>query len=148
MSPLERSLITVEESTHRRIFLPELETKQARAAATAAGAGSGTLVALIANNLPDSNGAKPWLILIAPSVSLASGAVWMWAQAKFANFVKEYELKLLIAQANKAINEAMKHPNMPEKEVLRLNRMRDELVQMKLERVMQQVRIKNNETTL
>ena len=44
--------------------------------ASIAGASSGTLLVLLANNLPDSYPLKSWLVIIAPSVSIAFSLLW------------------------------------------------------------------------
>jgi hypothetical protein len=136
MSSSKSESVTASVTTSGTSFSNESEQRQNGVAATAAGAGSGTLVALIANNLSDNNWLKPWLVLIAPSISIASGAIWVWLQAKFVNYVKEYEFKLFVAQAIKTIDEALKDPNLTEEKLLELRKMRNELTQAKIERIM------------
>lgn len=136
MSSLKSESFTASVTTGENSSSNESEQRQNGVAATAAGAGSGTLVALIANNLSDNNGLKPWLVLIAPSISIASGAIWVWLQAKFVNYVREYEFKFLVAQAIKTIDEALKDPNLTEEKLQELKKMRNELTQAKIKRIM------------
>ncbi|WP_343693152.1 hypothetical protein [Chitinophaga sp.] len=44
--------------------------------ASIAGASSGTLLVLLASNLPDNYPLKSWLVIIAPSVSIAFSLIW------------------------------------------------------------------------
>ncbi|WP_343668373.1 hypothetical protein [Chitinophaga sp.] len=44
--------------------------------ASIAGASSGTLLVLLANNLPDNYPLKSWLVIIAPTVSIAFSLIW------------------------------------------------------------------------
>ena len=140
MSSSRRELNSVSNSTHELPSPTDIQQRQARVAATAAGAGSGTLVALIANKLSDDNWLKPWLVLIAPSISVTFSAIWVWLQTKFVNYIKEYEFKLLVAQAIKTIDEALQDPNLSQERVLELIKMRDELSQAKIERIMTKFR--------
>jgi hypothetical protein len=137
MSSSKNESITANDTRGETSSSNDLEQRQNGIAATAAGAGSGTLVALIANNLSDDNWLKPWLVLIAPSISIASGAIWVWLQAKFVNYVKEYEFKLFVAQAIKTIDEALKDPNLTQDKLLELRKMRNELTQAKIQRIME-----------
>ena len=54
-----------------------LNTQQpSSTSASIAGASSGTLLVLLANNLPDSYPLKSWLVIIAPTVSIAFSLLW------------------------------------------------------------------------
>lgn len=44
--------------------------------ASIAGASSGTLLVLLASNLPDNYPLKSWLVIIAPTVSIAFSLIW------------------------------------------------------------------------
>jgi len=44
-----------------------------------AGAGAGTIFLAIIDSLPDDFPGKRWLALLAPSLSIGSGAAWLWA---------------------------------------------------------------------
>lgn len=44
--------------------------------ASIAGASSGTLLVLLASNLPDNYPLKSWLVIIAPTVSIAFSLLW------------------------------------------------------------------------
>jgi hypothetical protein len=56
--------------------------QQPNTSASIAGAGGGTLLVLLANNLPDSYFLKSWLVIIAPSVSIALSLFWKYISRK------------------------------------------------------------------
>jgi len=56
----------------------QLGDASAGSGAGAAGFGGGTLLALLANNLPQDHPSRSWLILLAPSATLAIS--WLWAR--------------------------------------------------------------------
>ncbi|MCP4676993.1 MAG: hypothetical protein GY854_16035 [Deltaproteobacteria bacterium] len=93
-----------------RSNLPSDADKQSKVGAGAAGVGGGTLVAVIANNLPETNALKPWLILIAPSLSIFLGAGWLWLQVKVANYLRDREVQTVIASAKKTLEAALANP--------------------------------------
>lgn len=117
-----------------------LNKQEVRAGAGAAGAGSGTLLALIANNMPDDNELKPWLILAAPSVSVVFGAMWVWLQAKVVSYVREREFKLVISEAKETLDKELQDPDLSSDRQLELRQMRDELSKLEIERVMNKVK--------
>ncbi|MEO1255270.1 MAG: hypothetical protein AAFY41_10350 [Bacteroidota bacterium] len=136
MSSSKSQSIATDTAANKSLPSNEKEKRQNEVAATAAGAGSGTLVALIANNLSDSNWIKTWLVLIAPSLSIVSGAIWVWLQTKFIDSVKEFEFRLFIVRSINTIDEALQDPNLSEERLLELQKMRNELTQAKIERIM------------
>ena len=75
--------------------------------AGAAGAGSGTLLVLLANNLPDGNRWKSWLVLLAPSASIAVSVVYAWANAAIDRYFRKRELQTIIGQAKATLQEAL-----------------------------------------
>jgi hypothetical protein len=52
------------------------EKREAQTSAGLAGAGGGTLVAVVANQVPDGNIVKPALQYMAPSISILITALW------------------------------------------------------------------------
>ena len=59
--------------------------KDYRIEAGVTGAGVGTFLIYIANNLPDSNVYKSWLVLIAPSASIVIIAIYIWFKSNLKN---------------------------------------------------------------
>lgn len=82
--------------------------------AGAAGAGGGTLLALLANNLPPDNSLRSWLIILAPSATVAISAGWIWLRHKIERHYREKELKVLISQSKQTLQEALANPNTSE----------------------------------
>jgi hypothetical protein len=76
-----------------------------------AGAGGGTLVAVIASGLEESNPLKHSLLYAAPSLSILLSAAWIWAQVAIANYFRDKEVQLLVGSAKSALESALKNPN-------------------------------------
>lgn len=89
-----------------------------------AGAGGGTLLAVIASNLPEGNPLKPWLIWIAPSVSVAFGAAWLWMQRFVASRSREREVTKLVTSGRATLNVLLADPNITQEH---RNHLRSEL---------------------
>lgn len=79
--------------------------------AGAAGAGSGTLLVLLANNLAASSPWKSWLVIIAPSASIAIAFAWKKISAVTESYLRKRELKLLVAQAQGTLKQALQNKN-------------------------------------
>jgi hypothetical protein len=75
--------------------------------ASIAGAGGGTLLVLLANNLPDSYFLKSWLVIIAPSVSIVLSLFWKFISRKSNAYFKvkkvERSKKLLLQKIENAL---------------------------------------------
>lgn len=50
--------------------------------AGAAGAGGGTILILVAQNLPESHPWKSWLVTTAPAVTVGVSAMWLWIRSR------------------------------------------------------------------
>jgi hypothetical protein len=72
-----------------------------------AGAGGGTLLVLLANNLPPGNTWKPWLLIIAPSASVTISVVASWVKHYFEKKLNTRELEILIAQSKETLRSAL-----------------------------------------
>ena len=79
--------------------------------AGAAGFGSGTLLVLIANNLPSGHPWKPWLVLLAPSVSIAVSVIYEWARAATHQHFRKRELNAIVERAKQSLQEALHNPS-------------------------------------
>jgi hypothetical protein len=87
--------MTASDSSHDR--------KDVQKDAGLAGAGGGTLVAVIANQFPEGNIAKPTLNYLAPSISILVTALWVWLQVKIANHVRDKEVNQVIEGAKSTL---------------------------------------------
>ncbi|KPQ43996.1 MAG: hypothetical protein MPEBLZ_01464 [Candidatus Methanoperedens nitroreducens] len=74
------------------------------------GAGVGTFLIYIANNLPDSNVYKSWLVLIAPSASIVIIAFCTWLKSNLKKYRTEKEFRSSINQTRETLNEILDNP--------------------------------------
>jgi hypothetical protein len=123
----------------------DIDERKTPSGASAVGASSGTLVAIIANSMPDNNPLKPWLILAAPSVSVLFGAIWVWLRNKVIKYVREREFRLLVSEAKKIIYQELQDSDLSRERQQKLRQMREELNQLEIDRVM--VKIKSFKIT-
>ncbi|MCI0616779.1 hypothetical protein L0244_27690 [bacterium] len=116
-----------------------LEKKSATSAG-AAGVGGGTLLVVIANNLPESSKLKLWLILAAPSVSVFLGALWLWLQVKFANYLRDREARSIINDTRKTLENALSNPNTSDAHRARIRRALEKLDLVTIDRHMERIK--------
>jgi len=83
------------------------DEKESKAGAIAAGAGGGTLLAVVANTLPESNPAKPWLLLCAPSASIFLSAMWLWAQRQIILYLRDREFRTATRRLIESLEQAL-----------------------------------------
>lgn len=91
----------------------ELQTKE-NENAKYAGAGGGTLLAVVASQLDDGNPIKPWLICAIPALSVVFGAIWIWLQVKIINIVRDNEAHKISVRTTRLIEEALANQNTSE----------------------------------
>jgi hypothetical protein len=84
-----------------------LRRRSTRLGAGAAGAGGGTLLVLMANNLPSTHPWRSWLVLLAPSASVAVSALYTWATSSLDQYFRKRELRTLIQQAKATLQDAL-----------------------------------------
>ena len=87
-----------------------------------AGAGGGTLLLLLANNLPDNNPYKSWLIIIAPSLTVGLTIFWKWFSERFDKYLKKRKINELKSRLRTDIENALQNPNIPPDEKLTMQR--------------------------
>jgi hypothetical protein len=78
--------------------------------AGAAGAGSGTLLVLLANNLHDGDPWKSWLVILAPSASIAISAIYGWVKTAIDRHAARQELSKVVDRAKVTLREALQNP--------------------------------------
>jgi hypothetical protein len=75
-----------------------------------AGAGGGMLLVSLAQNLPEENPYKSWLIILAPALTLFIKYIWNFLSPEVSSFVKKIKVKRarnqLIAQIDKLLNDS------------------------------------------
>jgi hypothetical protein len=117
-----------------------IETSSSRAGAGFAGAGGGTLLAVLAAHLPDNDAAKPWLLYLAPSVSIVLSAVWIWVQVQIANRFRDKEVHQLFERARGTLQEALENPNTSPEHRQTLQKQLEELEMLNVKRVMDRIK--------
>lgn len=89
--------------------------------ADVAGAGGGTLLLLLAKNLPNTSEYKSWLIILAPTLAVCLSAFWRWISKNIDDYLKERKVERLKSQLRSDIEKALKNPHIPieQKTILR-----------------------------
>ena len=111
---------------------PKSQTKPKACSAfqgSAAGVGAGTLLVVLANNLPANNPWKPWLVLLAPSVSVALGAFLAWSGRNIQRWLADRQRQFRISRAKWTIEAAL---NNPQTSAEHKNQLRTELESLEL----------------
>jgi len=78
--------------------------------AGASGAGGGTLLILLANNLPDNDVLKTWLVLIAPTTSVVISSFWIWSKSRVEKYYLKKNIRSNFLNAKDTIQEALNNP--------------------------------------
>jgi nitrogenase subunit NifH len=89
------------------------ERKESPASASLAGASGGTLVALLANQIPDENTAKV-LLYLAPSISILFTFLWGWTQVKLIDYLNDKKAVRLTEKAKRILESIIADPNTSE----------------------------------
>lgn len=116
-------------------------TASTKAGAGAAGAGSGTLLVLLANNLPDSNRWKSWLVLLAPSLTIAITVAYTWIRKYVDDYLDERRIKRFISEAKVTLREALENPNTSEAHRRKLRAQLEELELLLVRASIEKVRV-------
>jgi len=74
-----------------------------RLSAGAAGAGSGTLLVLLANNLPSTSPWKGWLVIVAPSATVFATFVWAKLSIMLTAVLRTREFNKLVERARRTL---------------------------------------------
>jgi hypothetical protein len=97
--------------------------------AGAAGAGGGTLLVLLANNLPATSLWKSWIVLIVPSASIAISVGFDWLKRYVDRILKQRQLEALIINAKRTLQAALENSQTSEAHRAQL---REELEKLEL----------------
>jgi len=90
--------------------------------ASIAGAGGGTLLVLLANNLPESYALKSWLVIIAPSVSIVLSMFWKYISRKSNAYFKVKKVERSKKLLQKKIETALQNGIISAEEAAMLKR--------------------------
>lgn len=105
--------------------------------ATVAGASGGTLLVVLAQNLPDDNPFKSWLIILAPAATIAIVAVWKWATKKIVNHWKTKKIEDLKQKIRADIMRTLTNPHFPDAHKEELKRKLAQLEVASVEKLME-----------
>jgi len=94
------------------------------------GASAGTLLVVFANNLPDDNLLKPWLVLFAPSISIAISSFWIWLKAQTEKINKNLVTNRQLLKAEQTVKKLNEDPNISNENKEKSRKMLEQL-QMK-----------------
>lgn len=114
-------------------------TKSGKAGAGVAGAGGGTLVALLATSLDDNNSLREWLIYAAPTVSVGLSGIWLWLQGKVVNRVRDREARGIIEDAKLELEAALLNPNTSDEHKDLIRKKLEEFELVNIDRVMKKL---------
>lgn len=92
------------------------------ASASIAGASGGTLLVLLANNLPESYPLKSWLVIIAPSVSIVLSLFWKYISRKTNAYFKGKKVEKSKILLQRKIQAALDNGLISQKEAATLKR--------------------------
>ncbi|SEW19065.1 hypothetical protein SAMN05428988_2935 [Chitinophaga sp. YR573] len=90
--------------------------------ASIAGASGGTLLVLLANNLPESYPLKSWLVIIAPSVSIVLSLFWKFLSKKTNIYFKGKKVEKSKTLLQKKIQAALNNGLISQEEAIVLKR--------------------------
>jgi hypothetical protein len=129
-------------------------TKHSAAVATtsklqsgAAGAGGGTLLVLLANNLPQGHPWKSWLLLIAPSASVAIAVLAAWTRRYLETLLNRRELKSLILQSKETLRAALNNDQTSPEHKAELRKHLEELESLLVERDLERIKALSLDTS-
>jgi hypothetical protein len=115
------------------------KSRRSNLPAGAAGAGGGTLLVLLANNLPADNRWKPWLVLIAPSVSIGISTLWIWLKHEIEGWLAKRALRAWIIEARQTLDSALRNPLTSEEHKAQLRRELEKLEALLVKTAMNRV---------
>lgn len=120
---------------------PRKKPSSGKAGAGAAGAGSGTLLILLANNLPDKNPWKSWLVLLAPTLSVGISVLYVWIRKALDEYLGARKIERFVRDAKATLQEGLNNPNTSEAHRRKLRGQLEELELLVVNAKIQRVRV-------
>lgn len=99
-----------------------------------AGVGGGTTLAVIANNLPEDNPLKSYLLLASPLATILITTFWVWMYTSINNALRDRQADSLLNKAKNRLSEALNDPNISEKHRAELRENLEELNRIAVKR--------------
>lgn len=79
--------------------------------AGAFGIGLGTAVALFAERLPEDAAAKPWLLVFAPTISVAISHLWIRMRSHVRDLLDQRDAQRIFREAKQTLEDGLNNPN-------------------------------------
>jgi hypothetical protein len=117
-----------------------LSGRRQKIGAAAAGAGTGTLMVVLAQNLPEST-LKSWLVLAAPTASTALSWIWTWVRELVEIRVREREKRQLFSTVRKTIVDALEDPLLSHEHKVSLRRQLEELEMLRVSGLYKRIKL-------
>lgn len=89
--------------------------------------GSGTLLVLLAQNLPQDNRYRPWMLILAPSITVAIGWLWSRVLRLVSRSLKRRSMRRAREEVLAALSEMIARPDITPAQRKELERKRHEI---------------------
>jgi hypothetical protein len=115
-------------------------SKTVNVGSTAAGAGGGTLMVLVANSLPEHSPWKPWVMYAAPTVAVTLRAFSRWSVIQIIATGKQFLLERRITKARTTVEKGLhtEETSLEHKSSLRKNL--EEIEKIEVDNAMDRIR--------
>ena len=127
--------------------MSETASSQSSRNSTVGGVSGGTLLAIVANQLPDSNPIKPFLIYLAPSSAIILTGLWDWARISIGVYSekrrtrrKEQEFERYFEKARTHLVMMLEDPELSNQQKKEYHKRLEQLNLEKFNRLMQALR--------
>lgn len=117
-----------------------LSQRRQKIGAVAAGAGTGTLLVVLAQNLPEST-LKSWLVLAAPTASTVLSWIWTWMRELVEIRVRDREKQQLFSTVRKTIVDALEDPLLSHEHKVSLRRQLEELEMLRVSELYKRIKL-------
>lgn len=110
----------------------------------AAGAGGGTLLVELASHLPENNPWKPWILLVAPSASIAISALYSWATRYIHEALTDRKWEAVERRSRKTLETSLGNPNTSPEHKAEVRQALEQLERIAIQRIIEQVNAINS----
>jgi hypothetical protein len=107
--------------------------QRVRTGAGATGVGAGTLLVLLARNLPDTSPWKSWALILAPSVSVALSWLVIWLRTEIEYILNTRNQRRIFDAITVRIEEALKNPLTSDDHKMELRKKLEEVEKLSIE---------------
>ena len=124
------------------------QSKTLNVGSTAAGAGGGTLMVLIANSLSEHSFWKPWIMFAAPTVTVGLRAFCCWTAVQIVDYGKDWLLQRRLGKARMTVQRGLQTVETSPEHKATLRKNLEEIEKIEVDNAIDRVRIlvQNRET--